>query len=63
MAHKHECPKCGKRWECGEANYQDECPYPTRTLCTQCWSLAAGAAPLPKTSPENAVHAEKKKLA
>ncbi len=31
-SHTHECPRCGMRWECGEANYQDECPYPTKTL-------------------------------
>src|ERR1700694_1344923 len=24
--------------ECGEANYQDECPYPIKTLCTKCWA-------------------------
>lgn len=59
MAHQHECPNCGKRWECGEANYQDECPYPTRTLCTKCWSLTAGGAPQTKTPPEPA-HAGKK---
>lgn len=62
MAHQHECPKCGKQWECGEANYQDECPYPTRTLCTKCWSLAAGAPPRPSAPPEPA-HAGKKKVA
>src|SRR5450631_3411307 len=33
-----ECPRCGISWDCGEANYQDECPYPTRTLCTKCWA-------------------------
>jgi hypothetical protein len=26
------------KWECGEANYRDECPYPSKTLCTQCWA-------------------------
>jgi hypothetical protein len=36
--HTHECPCCGTKWECGEANYQDECPYPIKTLCTKCWS-------------------------
>jgi hypothetical protein len=36
--HTHECPRCVAKWECGEANYQDECPYPTRTLCTKCWA-------------------------
>jgi hypothetical protein len=41
MAHMHECPNCGERWECGEANYQDECPYPTRVLCLKCWSRSA----------------------
>jgi RNA polymerase-binding transcription factor DksA len=25
-SHIHECPRCGMKWECGEANYQDECP-------------------------------------
>ena len=38
MTHTHECPRCGMRWECGEANYQDECPYPPTTLWTKCWS-------------------------
>jgi hypothetical protein len=28
--HTHECPCCGAKWECGEANYQDECPYPNQ---------------------------------
>jgi hypothetical protein len=37
-AHTHECPRCGAKWECGEANYQDECPYPLKTLCTKCWA-------------------------
>jgi hypothetical protein len=36
--HTHECPCCGAKWECGEANYQDECPYPIKTLCTKCWA-------------------------
>ncbi len=36
--HTHECPRCGAKWECGEANYQDECPYPIKTLCTKCWA-------------------------
>jgi hypothetical protein len=36
--HIHECPCCGVKWECGEANYQDECPYPINTRCTNCWS-------------------------
>src|SRR5215470_11754907 len=36
--HTHECPRCGTKWECGEANYQDECPYPIKTLCTKCWA-------------------------
>ena len=36
--HTHECPRCGAKWECGEANYQDECPYPIKTLCMKCWS-------------------------
>jgi hypothetical protein len=43
MAHIHECPNCGEQWECGEANYQDECPYPTRVLCLKCWSRNAPA--------------------
>jgi hypothetical protein len=37
-SHTHECPRCGMRWECGGANYQDECPYPIKTLCTKCWA-------------------------
>jgi hypothetical protein len=41
MTHTHECPRCGAKWECGEANYQDECPYPTKTLCVKCWASAA----------------------
>jgi len=36
--HTHECPRCAEKWECGEANYQDECPYPIKTLCTKCWA-------------------------
>jgi hypothetical protein len=44
MTHMHECPSCGATWECGEANYQDECPYPTRVLCLKCWSINAGRA-------------------
>src|SRR5712691_4272049 len=39
--HTHQCPRCGTTWECGEANYQDECPYPTSTLCIRCWAQAA----------------------
>ena len=35
-SHTHECPRCGMRWECGEANYQDECPYRIKTHCTKC---------------------------
>jgi len=31
----------GMRWECGEANCQDECPYPIKTLCTKCWGEEA----------------------
>lgn len=38
MSHTHECPSCRARWECGEANYQDECPYPTEILCIRCWA-------------------------
>jgi hypothetical protein len=40
MTHTHECPRCGTKWECGDANYQDECPYPTKTLCVKCWARA-----------------------
>ena len=43
MTHIHECPRCGTQWECGEANYQDECPYPTKILCLKCWAQAARA--------------------
>ena len=42
--HTHECPRCGMRWECGEANYQDECPYPLKTLCTKCWAQGPARA-------------------
>jgi len=46
--HTHECPRCGAKWECGEANYQDECPYPIKTVCTKCWAQAVPRnAPLP----------------
>lgn len=45
MTHMHECPNCGAQWECGDANYQDECPYPTRVLCTVCWARAATSDP------------------
>ncbi len=38
MPHTHQCPRCGTTWECDDANYQDECPYPTEILCTKCWS-------------------------
>jgi hypothetical protein len=37
-SHTHECPRCHRKWECGEANYQDECPYPLETLCIRCFS-------------------------
>ena len=48
-SHTHECPRCGMRWECGEANYQDECSYPIKTLCTKCWAQApARPASLPE---------------
>ncbi len=40
--HTHECPQCGSQWECGDANYQDECPFPLKILCLKCW---AGKAP------------------
>jgi hypothetical protein len=36
--HTHECPRCGTTWECDDGNYQDECPYPVKTLCTKCWA-------------------------
>ena len=36
--HTHECPRCRAKWECGNVNYQDECPYPIKTLCTKCWA-------------------------
>src|SRR6266446_5250893 len=42
--HTHECPRCGMHWECGEANYQDECPYPLKTLCTKCWAQGPARA-------------------
>jgi hypothetical protein len=38
MPHTHECPRCGTKWECDDGNYQDECPYPLKTLCTKCWT-------------------------
>jgi hypothetical protein len=38
MPHIHECPQCGTKWECGDANYQDECPFPIRHLCLKCWA-------------------------
>src|SRR5207253_1387762 len=38
ITHTHQCPRCGTTWECGEANYQDECPYPNSTLCIRCWA-------------------------
>src|SRR2546427_12120219 len=41
ITHTHQCPRCGTTWECGEANYQDECPYPNSTLCIRCWAQAA----------------------
>src|SRR6266849_4873763 len=44
--HTHECRRCGMKWECGEANYQDECPYPIKTLCTKCWAQAVPKTPL-----------------
>jgi len=42
MPHTHECPQCGSKWECGDANYQDECPFSTEALCMKC--LARGTA-------------------
>ncbi len=59
MTHMHECPNCGVTWECGEANYQDECPYPTRVLCLKCWSLAAGHSPSRKNAVEPALMEKK----
>jgi len=48
-SHTHECPRCGMRWECGEANYQDECSYAIKTLCTKCWAQGpARPASLPE---------------
>jgi hypothetical protein len=44
--HTHECPRCGMKWECGEANYQDECPYPLKTLCTKCSAKLFQETPL-----------------
>jgi hypothetical protein len=62
MAHTHICPNCGTQWECGEANYQDECGKPTRTLCLRCWSLSAVNAPPRKPAPESAHAGKKTKL-
>ncbi len=42
--HTHECPRCGAKWKCGEANFQDECPYPIKTLCTKCWAQGPARA-------------------
>ena len=44
--HTHECPRCGAKWECGEANYQDECPHPVKTLCTKCWATQKPEKPV-----------------
>ena len=60
MAHVHTCPNCGAQWECGDANYQDECAKPTRTLCLRCWSITAGGASGAKREPATA-HATKRK--
>jgi hypothetical protein len=38
QSHNHECPRWGVKWECGEANYQYECPHPTRTFYAKCWA-------------------------
>ncbi len=47
--HAHECPRCEAKGECSEANYQDECRYPTRTFCTKCWPKEVPRdAPLPE---------------
>ena len=52
MPHTHECPRCGTKWECDDGNYQDECPYPLKTLCTKCWA---------KQKPEKPVSVKKAK--
>ena len=44
--HTHECPRCGAKWACGEANYQDECPYPLTTLCMKCWATQKPEEPV-----------------
>jgi hypothetical protein len=45
----HKCPSCEAKRECGEGNYQDECPYPVRMLCSNRWSKQA-----PKRDPQRA---------
>jgi hypothetical protein len=44
MEHMRQCPQCGAQWECGDANYQDECPFPTGILCLKCWARRLPAA-------------------
>ena len=41
MPHTHDCPKCGATWECGDANYQDECAFSNEALCTKCWATTS----------------------
>lgn len=50
--HTHQCPCCGAKWECGEANYQDECPYPINTVCTKCWSQKTPISEAPASRTE-----------
>jgi hypothetical protein len=50
--HTHECPCCGVKWEGGEANYQDECPYRLKTVCTKCWSQMAAKRDAPASRTE-----------
>src|SRR3989442_9621487 len=58
ITHTHQCPRCGTSWECGEANYQDECAYPTRTFCTNGWAQEVPRdAPLPEKRNEHTLGA------
>jgi hypothetical protein len=43
-SYAHECPRCAMRWECGETDYHDECPYPTKTQYTKCWAQGPASA-------------------
>jgi hypothetical protein len=43
-SYTHECPRFGMRWECGEAKYQDECPYPIKRHYTKCWAQGPAKA-------------------